>query len=86
MPRVFAVQGKVADPCTANDVAANATTNVTGPGIDELSEHLAALFNGYGHGYQAFSAQAEVLHVGFMTALNASALAINAPIRTLLDR
>lgn len=97
MPRVFAVQSDKLHSArlglanirssvrTVGAMAADATTSVTGPGVDELSEHLAALLNGHGRGYQAFSAQAAVLHDGFMTALNASALAINAPIRTLLD-
>jgi hypothetical protein len=57
----------------AHAAAAVSTTGLAAAGADEISAAVAALFAGYGHEFQALSAQASGFHQQFVQALTSGA-------------
>jgi hypothetical protein len=61
----------------ANAAAAGSTTSVVAAAQDEVSAAISALFGGYGHEYQALSAQTALFHDQFVQALTSGGNAYN---------
>jgi len=79
--------------CSANGLAADATTKVLAPAADGVSTAIAALFSEHGEAYQALSVQVASFHDQIVQALTAgaesyaNAEAVNtSPLQELLGR